>query len=106
MIWEKLVDQLGRDDLPVVVVANKIDIRNDAKKQGESMQTDYVTREEGIKMLGSIVSSDKKARAGFIESSAKQDINVNEAIMMLLKKMESMESGTNYDDHDNKCIIV
>ncbi|QLG71348.1 hypothetical protein HG535_0B03880 [Zygotorulaspora mrakii] len=99
IIWDKLVDQLGRDNLPVVVVANKIDMRVDSTK-------DYVTREEGIKMIQSIVSSDKKTRGGFIESSAKQDINVNEAIMMLLKKMESIESGSNSDSGDGKCVMM
>lgn len=93
VIWEKLVDQLGRDNLPVVVVANKIDIR-DEDRSGTKR---YVSKAEGAQMASKIVSSDNKLQAGFIESSAKEDINVNAAIMLLLKKMEIVESGGSFD---------
>lgn len=85
VIWDKLVDQLGKDNLPVVVVANKIDMRTG--------QSHCVTKEEGERLAKTIVSSDGKLHAGFIEGSAKDNINVDAAIMMLLKKMEQQELG-------------
>ncbi|QLL34492.1 hypothetical protein HG536_0G03540 [Torulaspora globosa] len=93
VIWEKLVDQLGRDNLPVIVVANKIDIRDGDRSNSKR----YVSRLEGEQMASGIASSDRKLQAGFIESSAKEDINVDAAIMLLLKKMEIAESGGSFD---------
>lgn len=93
IIWEKLVDQLGRDNLPVIVVGNKIDIRDGDRSNSKR----YVSRLEGEQMASAIASSDKKLQAGFIESSAKEDINVDAAIMLLLKKMEIAESGGSFD---------
>lgn len=99
IIWDKLVDQLGRDNLPVVVVANKIDIRDEDRSNNKF--TRYVTKAEGMQMASGIVSADKKLQAGFIESSAKEDINVNAAIMLLLKKMEIVESGGSFDGNSD-----
>ncbi|QLQ82562.1 hypothetical protein HG537_0H03250 [Torulaspora globosa] len=97
VIWEKLVDQLGRDNLPVIVVANKIDIRDGDRLNSKR----YVSRVEGEQMASGIASSDTKLQAGFIESSAKDDINVEAAIMLLLKKMEIAESGGSFDGNSD-----
>lgn len=109
IIWDKLVDQLGNENLPVVTVANKIDVRDEKSGiQTGSATSNYVTREEGQKMANELVSSDKKLKAGFIECSAKQDINVDEAIMILLRKMDSMESNKSFDGESDggKCNIM
>lgn len=89
VVWDKLVDQLGRDNLPVVVVANKVDMR--------ARHAHCVTPDEGARLAQTIVSADGRLQAGFIESSAKDNINVDAAIMMLLRRMEQQELGGSPD---------
>lgn len=96
VVWDKLVDQLGRDDLPCVVVANKIDVRES--------NSSYVTPQEGHRMAQSVCSGDGKLKAGFVECSAKEDVNVEEAIRILLEKMRNQESGT--EGSDSKCVVM
>ncbi|AQZ18638.1 RHB1 (YCR027C) [Zygosaccharomyces parabailii] len=96
VVWDKLVDQLGRDDLPCIVVANKIDVRDSSGN--------YVTAQEGRHMAQSIGSSDGKLQAGFVECSAKEDVNVEEAIRILLEKMRYQESGG--ESSDSKCVVM
>lgn len=96
VVWDKLVDQLGRDDLPCIVVANKIDVRDSSGN--------YVTAQEGRHMAQSIGSCDGKLQAGFVECSAKEDVNVEEAIRILLAKMRYQESGG--ESSDSKCLVM
>lgn len=100
VVWDKLVDQLGRDDLPCVVVANKIDVRDSASSSG------FITDKEGSELAQRIGSSDGKHRAGFIECSAKQDVNVEEAYRTVLDKMRQQELGTGDSSGDSKCLVM
>ncbi|CCK73476.1 putative GTPase RHB1 NDAI_0G04930 [Naumovozyma dairenensis CBS 421] len=101
IIWDKLVDQLGYDNIPVILVGNKIDLRLNADNRN------IVAAEEGEKLANMICSSDKKLRAEFMECSAKDDINIEEAVMLLLKKMEAAEGSGGFDPNSsNKCNIM
>ncbi|CCC67405.1 hypothetical protein NCAS_0A08470 [Naumovozyma castellii] len=103
VVWDKLLDQLERDDIPVIIVGNKIDLRNDLDNRT------VVTKQEGKKLANLIRSSDKNIKAGFIECSAKDDTNVGTTFQKLLKQMELLEASHGYQEDngdDNKCSIM
>ncbi|KAF4002580.1 Ras family protein [Saccharomyces cerevisiae] len=81
--WDKLVDQLGKDNLPVILVVPKLIW-------------------EGVQKV-----QDKRNQAAFIECSAELDYNVEETFMLLLKQMERVEGTLGLDaENNNKCSIM
>lgn len=100
VVWDKLVDQLGRDDLPCVVVANKIDVREGTSSSG------FVTSQEGHHLAQTIGSANGRHRAGFVECSARQDHNVEGAYRVLLGKMRQQELGTDDPNSNSKCLVM
>ncbi|CAI4058513.1 hypothetical protein SUVZ_03G0880 [Saccharomyces uvarum] len=102
VLWDKLVDNMGRDDLPVVLVGTKSDLERDAKDESRC-----VTKAEGEKLASTIGSQDKKNQAMFIECSAKQYYNVEEAFTLVLNQMERVEGTLGFDgENGNKCNIM
>ncbi|CAI4057280.1 hypothetical protein N7582_000819 [Saccharomyces uvarum] len=102
VLWDKLVDHMGRDDLPVILVGTKSDLERDAKDESRC-----VTKAEGEKLASTIGSQDKKNQAMFIECSAEQDYNVEEAFTLVLKQMERVEGTLGFDgENSNKCNIM
>ncbi|EDO16829.1 hypothetical protein Kpol_1056p30 [Vanderwaltozyma polyspora DSM 70294] len=111
LIWEKIVDQVGNDDIPVVIVANKIDLRD--KTNTKYRPDQIVTRVEGEQLAEELSGTIKtnsngngnKIKFGFIETSAKLNINIEEAIMLSLKKMEQKATNS-FDGDDSKCVLM
>lgn len=103
LIRDKILDQLGLDEnVPVVVVGNKIDLCPDG---GNDRQ---VTREEGQQLA-------KSLGAGFSECSAKLNWNVEDVMMLLLKKIEGVSTrgsrsigsdGASSGAHDERCCVM
>ncbi|EJS44519.1 rhb1p [Saccharomyces arboricola H-6] len=102
ILWDKVVDQLGRDNVPVILVGTKSDLERGAK--GENRR---ITKAEGEKLASTIGSQDKRNQALFIECSAEQGFNVEETFMLLLKQMEHIEGSVIFDgENNNKCNIM
>ncbi|SCU99135.1 LADA_0H17788g1_1 [Lachancea dasiensis] len=78
LVRDKIVDQLGLETIPTVVVANKIDLRD---AQGHS----EVSQEEGAALA-------KELGAGFVECSAKQNVGVDEAVGQLVMRIEGLDA--------------
>ncbi|XP_067640749.1 GTP-binding protein Rheb homolog isoform X2 [Eurosta solidaginis] len=85
IIYEKLLDVMGKKYVPVVLVGNKTDLH----------QERTVTTEEGRKLAESW-------RATFLETSAKQNESVADIFHRLLISIES-ENGN--PQEKNSCII-
>lgn len=102
ILWDKLIELLGKDNLPVILVGTKADLGRSAK--GEKR---CVTKAEGEKLASTIGSQDKRNQAVFIECSAELDYNVEETFMLLLRQMERVEGTLGLDaDNNNKCFIM
>ncbi|CCE66056.1 hypothetical protein TPHA_0O00870 [Tetrapisispora phaffii CBS 4417] len=131
IIWEKLVDQLENiNDIPVIVVANKIDSRDTSeckldrnsivkKSEGEQL-TKYISnslmsikQQRNGNKNGHIDNSNNSPvqhianlpKVGFIEVSTKLNINVDESILILLKEMEYLAANGPLGD-DAKCTVM
>ncbi|AFR93376.2 Ras family, other [Cryptococcus neoformans C23] len=72
-IYDKILDYAGLESVPLVIVGQKTDLRDERS----------VTKEEGEALA-------KKLRAGFIESSAKDNANVSGAFEVLLEEMQKV----------------
>ncbi|CAI4056652.1 hypothetical protein SKDZ_03G0910 [Saccharomyces kudriavzevii ZP591] len=102
ILWDKLVDQLGKDNLPVILVGTKVDLG-----RGTKCEKRCVTKTEGEKLASTIGSQDKRNQAMFIECSAEQNYNVEELFMLLLKQMERVEGTLGFDgENNNKCNVM
>lgn len=72
-IYDKILDYAGLESVPLVIVGQKTDLRDERS----------VTKEEGEALA-------KKLNAGFIESSAKDNANVSGAFEALLEEMQKV----------------
>ncbi|WVN86740.1 uncharacterized protein L203_101912 [Cryptococcus depauperatus CBS 7841] len=72
-IHDKILDYAGLENMPLVIVGQKTDLRDERS----------VTREEGEALA-------KKLKAGFVESSAKDNNNVSAAFETLLEEMQKV----------------
>ncbi|SCV04990.1 LANO_0G16072g1_1 [Lachancea nothofagi CBS 11611] len=79
LIRDKILDQLGLEHIPTIIIGNKIDLR-DAASNG------VITKQEGMALA-------KKLDAGFVESSAKMNVGVEEAVLQLLKRIEGLDQA-------------
>lgn len=106
MIWERLIDQLELENpIPLIVLGNKIDLR-DVRHTAESHDTSNkaVTYQEGEHIISKFKKlGDKPLDATFMECSAKLNLNVDEAIMQLLKQIEIYERT---NDKESNCTIA
>jgi Ras family protein len=88
VVRDKILNTLGMDSVPVVIVGNKSDLH---------MQR-QVTKEEGIALA-------KELDAAFIETSAKYDENVTKAFESLLAEIEK-QSAPDPKQRQSSCIIA
>ena len=72
--WLESIQSSASRDIPVIICGNKVDLRPYAEARGMP----YVTRRQGEKLA-------KEVGALFIETSAKDGINVNKACHQLAK---------------------
>ena len=86
-IHEKLMDLVG-DRVPLVLVGNKTDLHVDRR----------VTHEQGKKLA-------EEMKAVFMETSAKQNQNVEDIFKLVVSQMESLDGGVQGDDKKN-CLIM
>ena len=80
----KLVDLLGTSDIPTILVGNKCDLEQESNTRRK------VSQEEGKQLA-------EKINAMFIETSAKDNENVEEIFRKLIVKMENDIT----DEHNN-----
>jgi Ras family protein len=73
IIRDKILNQLGADQVPLLVVGNKNDIREKARQ---------VTSKEGEDLC-------KGFKCGWIESSARENVNVGKAFEMMVAEIEN-----------------
>ncbi|SCU91270.1 LAME_0E11870g1_1 [Lachancea meyersii CBS 8951] len=104
LIRDKIIDQLGLEHIPTVVVANKIDLREELGDGGDSVAA--VTRLEGAALA-------KRLNAGFVECSAKLNVGVNDVVLQLLKRIEGHDltggngNGSNGGNGgETGCIVI
>ncbi|CAO1377677.1 unnamed protein product [Diamesa hyperborea] len=86
IIYEKLLDMMGKSFVPVVIVGNKTDLH----------QERAVTFAEGKKLAESW-------KAGFLETSAKQNESVDDIFHLLLTQIEK-DNGNN-PPPKSSCVI-
>ncbi|KAL7035880.1 hypothetical protein ACKWTF_008601 [Chironomus riparius] len=87
IIYDKLVDVMGKPYVPVVLVGNKTDLH----------QERAVTFEEGKRLA-------ENWKAIFLETSAKQNESVDEIFLKILELVERDSNGNNPPQKSN-CII-
>ena len=86
-INEKLYDLVG-ENVPLVLVGNKTDLHVDRR----------VSHEQGKKLA-------EEMKAVFMETSAKQNQNVEDIFKLVVSQMESLDGGVQGDDKKN-CIVM
>ncbi|CUS20966.1 LAQU0S02e02454g1_1 [Lachancea quebecensis] len=90
LIRDKILDQLGLDNAPTVIVANKIDLRDSGISGGK------VDSREGAELAA-------RLGAGFVECSAKLNIGVEDAVLQLLKRIEGIDGDI---ADSSKCSVM
>lgn len=86
-IHVKLIDLLGANSVPIILVGNKSDLQSDRR----------VSHEQGKKLA-------EEMKAVFLETSAKENQNVEEIFRKVIAQMESQD-GIGGDDA-KKCIVM
>ena len=81
------MDLVG-DRVPLVLVGNKTDLHVDRR----------VSNEQGKKLA-------EEMKAVFMETSAKQNQNVEDIFKLVVSQMESLDGGVQGDDKKN-CLIM
>jgi len=90
IIYEKLLDVTGRVHVPIVLVANKVDLHLER----------CISTEEG-KRLAEFMKAD------FVEVSAKENTAVNDLFQTLIISIERSlnETGENTQEKTSKCVL-
>ncbi|CEP62243.1 putative GTPase RHB1 LALA0_S05e01090g [Lachancea lanzarotensis] len=96
LIRDKILDQLGLENIPTVVVANKIDLRENL---GSASSSAVVSKAEGAALA-------KRLGAGFVESSAKLNVGVNDAVLQLLKRLEGQDLEGSNGEEGGACTVM
>lgn len=86
IIRDKILNSIGADTLPMVVVGNKADLESQRQ----------VSTEEGQQLADSI-------HAAFVETSAKSNLNIDKAFEALIAQIDS--STGDPEGKDKSCII-
>jgi len=86
IIHEKLLDMTGKAQLPLILVGNKTDLRNER----------VISLEEGRKTAD-------QWKAVFLEASAKENQKVAEIFQRIVQEMEKAEGNT--VKQDNSCCV-
>lgn len=105
LIWDKIINQMEVPNIPVILVGNKIDLRDRSNVKWNPGE--IVTKQEGKELAKKLSGALQGDQFGFIETSTKLNINIDEAVMLLLKKMENRATnGFTGEDTDNKCSVM
>ncbi|KAL2114599.1 hypothetical protein VUR80DRAFT_4582 [Thermomyces stellatus] len=88
VIRDKILDRLGTDSVPIVVVGNKSDLRPEQRQ---------VSAEEGRKMA-------EKSNCGWTEASARYNENVSKAFELLIAQIEKSQNPS--DTPETKTCIT
>jgi Ras homolog enriched in brain len=89
IIRDKILNHLGLDDVPVMIVGNKNDITEKSRK---------VSAAEGEKLA-------KNFNCGWVESSARNNTNVAKAFELMIAEVEK-GSEPDKPAGDGKCIVM
>jgi len=87
-IHEKLMDLVGIRNVPIILVGNKTDLHVDRR----------VTQEQGKNLAAEM-------KAAFLETSAKENQNVEDIFRRVIAQMENIEGGGGGGE-EKKCIVM
>lgn len=88
-IHEKLMDLVGLSKVPIVLVGNKSDLHTDRR----------VTLEQGKRLA-------EEMKAVFIETSAKENQNVEDIFKKVIAQMESIDGVSGDGEANGKCLMM
>ncbi|KAI0677058.1 small GTPase superfamily [Trametes maxima] len=88
IVYDKIVNFCGMNSIPCVIVGSKIDLPN---RQIESGEAEKVAEELG---------------AAFIETSAKNNVNVSKVFELCLAEIEKRQPNRQQEPQASKCIIM
>lgn len=89
VIRDKIIDSTGNESIPFIIVGNK----NDLESQRQ------VTKAEGVALA-------KEFNCGFVETSARQNKNIDKAFEGLIQEIEKLQNPDSQGSDDKQCIIV
>ncbi|KAL2753933.1 hypothetical protein ACRALDRAFT_2043059 [Sodiomyces alcalophilus JCM 7366] len=89
VIRDKILNHLGTDSVPIVIVGNKSDLRPDQRQ---------VSAEEGKKVAD-------KFQCGWTEASARYNENVSKAFELLIAEIEKAQNPNDASD-GGKCSLM
>jgi len=88
IVYDKIVDFCGVSDIPCVIVGSKIDL-----------QQRQVEPHEGEKLA-------QTNKAAWVETSAKNDINVGKVFELCLAEIEKRATQNQAEPQPNRCIVM
>lgn len=89
VIRDKILNHLGADTVPIMMVGNKCDIVSPTRR---------VSEQQGRELA-------KKLKAGFVETSARENMNVAKAFEMMIAEIES-SSEPEKPSGGGKCAVM
>lgn len=89
VIYDKILNNLGADAVPIMIVGNKCDIQGQARR---------ISEEQGKKLAQSL-------KGGFVETSARENINVAKAFEMMIAEIER-SSEPEKPAGGGKCLVM
>lgn len=89
IIYEKIMDMIGDPNIALVLVGNKSDLQSERE----------VSKEQGEKLA-------KEINAVFLETSAKDNICVNDLFERCVSQIEKALGNTDDSNPDKKCSIM
>jgi len=92
IVYDKIVDFCGMNDIPCVIVGSKIDLQ-------ASPISRQVRSEEGEELA-------KTNKAAWVETSAKNNTNVGKVFELCLAEIEKRSPTTNAEPPSGRCVIM
>jgi len=92
IVYDKIVDFCGMNDIPCVIVGSKIDLQ-------ASPISRQVRSEEGEELA-------KTNKAAWVETSAKNNINVGKVFELCLAEIEKRSPSTTTEPPTGRCVIM
>ncbi|OSC98977.1 hypothetical protein PYCCODRAFT_1519073 [Trametes coccinea BRFM310] len=94
IVYDKIVNFCGMNSIPCVVVGSKIDLQNRAL-----LFCRQVDGDEGERLA-------KDLGAAFVETSAKNNVNVSKVFELCLAEIEKRQPNNKQEPQASKCIIM
>lgn len=89
IIREKILNHLGQDSVPLVIIGNKSDVRPEQRQ---------VTKEQGQKLAAEF-------KCAWVETSARYDENVSKAFDTVIAEIEQSQNPNEVSDA-SKCAVM